>query len=92
MMDGCSIVCGRWFGRSRWFVSNDLIHKRDVSDGQSESFDPGKSFLVGESRDFATEFVEGFVQVEHATSFTYVGRPSLGHCRHSFALLATGSG
>ena len=64
-----------------------MIHKGDVSDGQTEGFDPRESFLVGECRHFAAKLIEGFVQIEHATSLTDVGRTPLRHRRHALPLL-----
>ncbi len=79
---------GRWW--RVWFVgfvANDLIHKGNVSDGQTEGFDPRQTFLIGERWHFASQLVKRFVQVEHATSLADVGRTTLRHGRHSFPFL-----
>ena len=69
------------------FVANDLIHKGNVRDGQTEGFDPRQTFLIGERWHFASQLVKRFVQVEHATSLADVGRTTLRHGRHSFPFL-----
>lgn len=58
-------------------------HEANVGDGQSKGLNAGQPFLVSERRNLSPEFVEGFIQIEHPSSFTNIGSSPLGEGGHA---------
>lgn len=58
---------------------HQLSHESDVGNRQPQRLNARESLLVRKCWHFPTEFIESFVQVEHPSSLTNIGRPSLGN-------------
>ncbi len=64
-------------------IVEQLCHKFDVSYCQSQSFDSGQMFLVGECGDSFAQDVECGIEIAHSVPLSDVGGLPLSHSRYS---------